>query len=81
MNYTKKYMWTSGQILNLRVCILLRVSDQVEKFLFNTTLFQYFFMILFKLLKINFWCTYFRLKMVVQPKHVADNLNKIVNNY
>jgi hypothetical protein len=23
----------------------------------------------------------FRLKMVVQPKHVADNLNKIVNNY
>jgi hypothetical protein len=24
---------------------------------------------------------YFRLKMVVRPKHVADNLNKIVNNY
>jgi hypothetical protein len=25
--------------------------------------------------------TYFRLKMVVRPKHVADNLNKIVNGY
>jgi hypothetical protein len=24
---------------------------------------------------------YFVLKMVVRPKHVADNLNKIVNNY
>jgi hypothetical protein len=24
---------------------------------------------------------YFCLKMVVRPKHVADNLNKIVNNY
>jgi hypothetical protein len=24
---------------------------------------------------------YFRLKMVVRPKHVVDNLNKIVNNY
>jgi hypothetical protein len=23
----------------------------------------------------------FRLKMVVRPKHVADNLNKMVNNY
>jgi hypothetical protein len=23
---------------------------------------------------------YFRLKMVVRPKHVADNFNKIVNN-
>jgi uncharacterized protein YktA (UPF0223 family) len=30
---------------------------------------------------VNFLCTYFRLKMVVRPKHVADNLNKIVNNY
>jgi hypothetical protein len=24
---------------------------------------------------------YLRLKMIVRPKHVADNLNKIVNNY
>jgi hypothetical protein len=27
---------------------------------------------------INFQCIYFRLKIVVRPKHVADNLNKIV---
>jgi hypothetical protein len=26
-------------------------------------------------------CIYFCLKMVVRPKHVAVNLNKIVNNY
>jgi hypothetical protein len=26
-------------------------------------------------------CIYFHLKMVVRPKHVADNLNKIVNSY
>jgi hypothetical protein len=34
-------------------------------------------------LHVNFRCTsiYFRLKMAVRPKHVADNLNKIVNNY
>jgi hypothetical protein len=25
-------------------------------------------------------CIYFRLKMVVRPKHVADNLNRTVNN-
>jgi hypothetical protein len=30
---------------------------------------------------LNFRCIYFRVKMVVRPKHVADNLNKIVNNY
>jgi hypothetical protein len=30
---------------------------------------------------VNFQCIYFLLKMVVRPKHVADNLNKIVNNY
>jgi hypothetical protein len=30
---------------------------------------------------VNFRCKYFHLKMVVRPKHVADNLNKIVNNY
>jgi hypothetical protein len=30
---------------------------------------------------INFRCIYFHMKMVVRPKHVADNLNKIVNNY
>jgi hypothetical protein len=28
---------------------------------------------------VNFQCIYFLLKMVVRPKHVADNLNKIVN--
>jgi hypothetical protein len=28
----------------------------------------------------NFRCLYFRLRMVARPKHVADNLNKIVNN-
>jgi hypothetical protein len=27
------------------------------------------------------WCIYFRFKMAVRQKHVADNLNKIVNNY
>jgi hypothetical protein len=26
-------------------------------------------------------CIYFHLKMLVRPKHVANNLNKIVNNY
>jgi hypothetical protein len=30
---------------------------------------------------IIFRCIYFHLKVVVRPKHVADNLNKIVNNY
>jgi hypothetical protein len=30
---------------------------------------------------VNFRCIYFCLKMVVRPKHVEDNLNKIVNNY
>jgi hypothetical protein len=30
---------------------------------------------------VNFRCMYFHLKMAVRPKHVADNLNKIVNNY
>jgi hypothetical protein len=30
---------------------------------------------------VNFRCIYFRLKMVVRPKHVANNLNKIVKNY
>jgi methionine synthase II (cobalamin-independent) len=27
---------------------------------------------------VNFQCIYFHMKMVVRPKHVADNLNKIV---
>jgi hypothetical protein len=27
---------------------------------------------------VNFLCVYFLLKIVVRPKHVADNLNKIV---
>jgi hypothetical protein len=26
-------------------------------------------------------CIYSHMKMVVQPKHVEDNLNKIVNDY
>jgi hypothetical protein len=26
------------------------------------------------------WCIYFRLKIVVRPKYIANNLNKIVNN-
>jgi hypothetical protein len=26
----------------------------------------------------NFHCIYFRLKVVVRPKHVTDNLNKIL---
>jgi hypothetical protein len=30
---------------------------------------------------VNFRCIYFHLKMVVRPKHIADSLNKIVNNY
>jgi hypothetical protein len=34
---------------------------------------------------VNFWCiytyTYFRLNIVLQLKHLSDNLNKIVNNY
>jgi hypothetical protein len=30
---------------------------------------------------VTFRCIYFRLKMVVRPKQVADNLNNIVNNY
>jgi hypothetical protein len=36
-----------------------------------------------KLLKsyVNFRCIYFHLKMIVRPKHVLDDLNKIVNNY
>jgi hypothetical protein len=29
---------------------------------------------------VNFWCI-FLLKMVIWPKHVGDNLNKIVNSY
>jgi hypothetical protein len=49
---------TKLRILNLGVCIPLRVLDHV-----------------------NFRCIYFLMKMVVRPKHVVDNLNKIVNNY
>jgi hypothetical protein len=30
---------------------------------------------------VNFQWIYFLLKMVVRPKHVADNLNDILNNY
>jgi hypothetical protein len=30
---------------------------------------------------VNFRCIYFSLKMVVRPKLVADNLNKLVKNY
>jgi hypothetical protein len=30
---------------------------------------------------VNLRCVYFHLKVVVRPKHVADNLNKTVNNY
>jgi hypothetical protein len=30
---------------------------------------------------VNFRCIYFHLKMVVRPKHVADNFNKTVKNY
>jgi hypothetical protein len=30
---------------------------------------------------VNFRCIYFRMKMVIRPKHVADSLNKIANNY
>jgi hypothetical protein len=43
-------------ILNLVVCILLRVLDQVQGFPYENL-------------------------QVVRPKHVADNLNKVVNNY
>jgi hypothetical protein len=28
--------------------------------------------------EIKMTCIYFRLKMIVRPKHLADNLNKIV---
>jgi hypothetical protein len=31
--------------------------------------------------KFRYIYIYFRVKMAVRPKHVADNLNKIVNNY
>jgi hypothetical protein len=31
--------------------------------------------------EVKFVLKCFRLKMVVRPKHVADNLNKIVKNY
>jgi hypothetical protein len=30
---------------------------------------------------VNFRCIYFHMKMLVLPKHVADNLNKIVSNH
>jgi hypothetical protein len=56
-------------VLNLVVCILLRVLDQVQGFPSNATLFQHCFR------------PGTGMKMVVRPKHVADNLNKIVNNY
>jgi hypothetical protein len=32
-----------------------------------------------KYCNVNFQYMYFRLKMVVRPKHVVDNLSKIVN--
>jgi hypothetical protein len=32
-------------------------------------------------LTVDFRCIYSRLKMVVRPKHVVDNRNRIVNNY
>jgi hypothetical protein len=60
---------TKGKTLNLVVCILLRVLDQVHGFPSNATLFQYYH------LQAD------GLKMVVRPKHVAFNLNKIVKNY
>jgi hypothetical protein len=77
-------------MLNLGVCILLLVLDQVQGFPSNATLFQYLFTIFIKLSAtcfgrttshVNFRCIYFRLKIVVRPKYVADNLNKIVNYY
>jgi hypothetical protein len=40
--------------LNLAVCILLRVSDQVQGFPSNATLFQKLFTILFKLTATRF---------------------------
>jgi hypothetical protein len=43
--------------LNLGVCILLRVLDQVQRFPSNTTLFQLLFTILFKLSATCFGCT------------------------
>jgi hypothetical protein len=59
------------KMLNLIVCIMLHVLDQVEGFClmqhcFNSCLLFY---------------SNFRMKMVIQPKHVAVTLNKIVNNY
>jgi hypothetical protein len=91
-------------VLDLGVCILLRVLDQVEGFPSNATLFLvfYYFVQIIRYMfwpynhlqveiyaleinmfniNINFQCTYFRMKMVVRPKHVADNLNKIVKDY
>jgi hypothetical protein len=49
---------------------------QIQGFPSNATLFQQLFTILFK-----FSATCFHQKMVVRPKHIADNVNKIVNNY
>jgi hypothetical protein len=72
---------------------MLRALDQVQEFPSNATLFQQLLTILFKLSAtffsrktifkrkyVNFRCIYFHLKMVVRPKHVADNFNKLVNN-
>jgi hypothetical protein len=67
--------------------------EQVQGFPSNAALFQKLFTILFKLIatcfsrttifkqKYIYICIYFRLNMVVRLKHVAVNLNKIVNNY
>jgi hypothetical protein len=57
----------------------IRPLNQVQGFPSNATLFQQLFTILFS--HVNFRCIYFHLKMVVRPKHVADNFSKIVSNY
>jgi hypothetical protein len=58
------------------VCILLRILDQVQGFLSNGALFQN--VVLFYS---NYPLHVSGVKMVVRPKHVADNLNKIVKKY
>jgi hypothetical protein len=81
-------------VVNLGVCIMLRVLDQAQRFPSNATLFQQLFTISFKLSatcfshmtifkwkyisEINPIYISIRLKMLVRPKHITDNLNNLI---
>jgi hypothetical protein len=82
------FAWLALIILNLGVCILLRVLAQVQgirltQLYFNSCLLFYsnYPLHVSVVRPSSSGNIHIHLKMVVRPKHVAANLNKIVNNY